>query len=260
MLDEQMVVTVAGWIEEAESVLFITGAGLSADSGLPTYRGVGGLYEDAHTEDGLPIEVALSGMMMASRPELTWKHIADIERACRGAKPNAAHQVMAQLEKLLPRVWVLTQNVDGLHHDAGTRNLIEIHGTVRVLRCTKCDERREISNYAGMEIPPRCAACGAIERPDVVLFGEMLPQGAISVMRTELLRGFDIVFSVGTTSTFPYIAQPVLAARRANRRTVEINPGDTEISRSVDVRIRAGAAEALSAIGKRLGLGTVRKA
>jgi NAD-dependent deacetylase len=241
-------------LDRARSVLFITGAGISADSGLPTYRGVAGLYEDKHTDDGVPIEVALSGGMFLRRPELCWKHIARIEEACRGARPNVAHHAIAALERERARVVVLTQNVDGLRRAAGTRSLIEIHGRVHVLYCTRCGARREVRDFAGLAIPPACAACGGLERPDVVLFDEYLPHGALRQLEDELERGFEAVFSVGTTSVFPYIAGPVLEARRRGIPTVEVNPGDSSVSSAVDVRLRMGAAAALGALAAAIGL------
>lgn len=247
-LDAEVIARVAEILVAAKSALFITGAGLSADSGLPTYRGVGGLYNDATTDDGVPIELALSGEMFAARPELTWKHIYQIESACRGAHANRGHEVIAALEKELSRVWVLTQNVDGFHGDAGSRNLIEIHGNIHDLRCTACPWRTAVPDYAELDIPPRCPDCGALVRPDVVLFGEMLPPGPLGVLREQLDRGFDVVFSVGTTSVFPYIVQPVLAAAAAGTPTVEINPGTTEISGLVQHRIQARAGDAFAAI------------
>lgn len=246
-LDAGVVREIAAHLNRARRVLFVTGAGISADSGLPTYRGIGGLYDDAATDDGVPIEVALSGMMLRTRPELCWKHIAQIEAACRGAAPNAAHALIAELERERPETCVLTQNVDGLHGDAGSKNVIEIHGTVRKLLCTGCGTRQSVTSYEGVVIPPYCA-CGALIRPEVVLFGEMLPTGAVNALSRELSRGFDMVFSIGTTSVFPYIAEPVERARRMGLPTVEINPGDTEVSDIVSYRLRAGAAAALTAI------------
>ena len=112
-------------IVHAQRVLFITGAGLSADSGLPTYRGIGGLYNDRHTEDEIPIEVALSGEMFLQSPEITWKYLLEIERGCRQAGHNIAHRIIAEFENLIPDTWVLTQNIDGLHRTAGSKKLIE---------------------------------------------------------------------------------------------------------------------------------------
>ena len=243
---------VARLIAAARRILFVTGAGVSADSGLPTYRGIGGLYERDVTEEGLPIEVALSGTTFRRRPALTWKYIAQIEATCRGARPNAAHDAMAWLEATRGGVTVLTQNVDGLHRAAGSRDVIEIHGTIHHLVCTACDHAHDVPDYAGLALPPACPRCGALVRPDVVLFGEMLPEAALDRLRTVLDRGVDLVFTVGTTSVFPYIAEPVLAARRAGVPTVEINPGDSEVSDVVDVRLQVGAALALARIRSRL--------
>ena len=228
--------------------MFITGAGISADSGLPTYRGIGGLYDVDDTEDGVPIEVALSGDMLRSRPELCWKHIARIEQACRGARPNAAHHVLARLERELPHVCVLTQNVDGMHAAAGSENVIAIHGDIHHLTCTGCSRRETVADYGGLEIPPHCSSCGALVRPEVVLFGEMLPVEATRHLEAELGGGFDLVFSIGTSSMFPYISGPVVQAARLGIPTVEINPIATDISAAVDFRIPTGAAEAMQAI------------
>ena len=235
-------------LERARSALFVTGAGISADSGLPTYRGVGGLYDTGRTEEGLPIEVLLSGETLARRPEWTWKYLVAIERACRGARPNAAHEAIAALEARIPRVVVLTQNVDGLHRAAGSSHVIEIHGDVHDLLCTRCAWEERVADYADLPIPPACPLCGALVRPGVVLFGEMLPRPAVARLEEELLRGFDAVFSIGTTSVFPYVAAPVLMARSWAAGAVEVNPGTTEVSSTVDVRLRCGAAAAMAAV------------
>lgn len=244
---------VAGYLKDAERVLFITGAGISADSGLPTYRGVGGLYEDQLTTDELPIEEVLSGEMLNLRPELTWKYICEIEKACRGAVYNRGHQIIAELEAQKPGTWVLTQNIDGFHRHAGSCNLIEIHGHLWDLYCTRGDYAESVKSFTGLDLPPRCPHCRGPVRPDVVFFGEFLPEQKIEQLYRELDRGFDMVFSVGTTSVFPYITEPVLHAKRAGRPTVEINPGETEISGLVDFRVGMGAMAALAALWARCG-------
>lgn len=248
--DAGAVAEAAAILGAAKRVLFVTGAGISADSGLPTYRGIGGLYEDAATEEGIPIEVALSGRMLGERPELCWKHIAAIERACRGATFNAAHAFLAEYERAVPGSWVLTQNVDGFHRDAGSKNLIEIHGNVHEIFCmaSACGWRETVASYEKLALPPRCPRCSALVRPDVVLFGEMLPGAAIDALQREMAAGFDAVFTIGTTSVFPYIAGPVVLAQRQGIPTVEINPGESEVSEIVDLRLRCGAAAAITAI------------
>lgn len=238
-------------LRDCRSLLFITGAGISADSGLPTYRGIGGLYDLDLTEDGLAIEEILSGPMIRQDPELTWKYLIKIARAARGARPNRGHEVIAEMERHFERVWTLTQNVDGFHRAAGSQNLIEIHGDLHNILCPACEYRQNVNDYDAIELPPRCPKCRSIVRPDVVLFGELLPPAKVQRLFTECRRGFDAVFSVGTTSVFPYIVEPVRQAQLRGRPTIEINPGESTISHLVDVKLPLRAAPALDAIWTR---------
>ncbi len=232
----------------AKSVLFITGAGVSAESGIPTYRGIGGLYNLDTTDDGVPIEVALSGAMLAKNPALTWKYLAQIGMAVQGAAPNAAHHVIASMESHFERLWVLTQNVDGFHHAAGSKNLIEVHGNMHSLSCTRCDYHVNLEHFNALNIPPSCPECDSLVRPDVILFGELLNAAGIEIMSRELETGFDIVFSVGTTSVFPYIRAPIYMANSRGKMTVELNPSETSVSQDVTHRIGLPAGAALSEI------------
>lgn len=238
-------------LRSSRSVLAITGAGISADSGLPTYRGIGGLYNVNETEEGRPIEELLSGATLRRTPALTWKYLSQVERACRGAQPNRAHHVLVEMESHFERMWVLTQNVDGFHRQAGSRNLIDIHGDLHDLTCTRCAHQQRVTDYAHLEFPPRCPQCPALLRPDVVLFGEMLPQEKVVQLYQELDIGFDLVLSIGTTSVFPYIAEPVRLACRQGLPSVEINPGHSSVSHSVTIRLPLRAAVALDAIWNR---------
>jgi NAD-dependent deacetylase len=245
---------VAEHLRHARSALFITGAGISADSGLPTYRGVGGLYDSEATEEGLRIEDALSGEVFVMRPDITWKYLIQIEENCRGAKPNAAHHAIARLDEHLDRVMVFTQNVDGLHRQAGSREIIEIHGNLQELECTECSHEEAAADLSGREVPPRCPLCGGVLRPKVVLFGEALPEEPLDRFIDAFQAGFDIVFSIGTSSIFPYITQPVVLAAGSGIPTVEINPARTMLTDIVDYYLPLGAAEAMTAILERLGL------
>jgi len=248
--EQAQIEAVAERLRESGDLLFITGAGLSADSGLPTYRGIGGLYNGERTEEGISIEQALSGMMLRERPEVAWRYIGRIEAACRGARPNRGHEVIAEMGGRFARVVVLTQNIDGFHREAGSKEVIDIHGDFHDLYCenSSCGYRETVGDYGGLALPPRCPRCGAGVRPDVVFFGEALPTAKVERLLTEVERGFEVIFSVGTTSVFPYIAHPVWEARRRGITTVEINPGQTQVSELVDYKIAAGAAESLEAI------------
>ena len=119
------------------------------------------------------------------------------------------------------------------------------------LYCTACEFHQTVSEFTELSIPPRCPECEAILRPDVVLFGEILPTEKVERLYRELASGFDVVFSVGTSSVFPYIAEPVYRANRAGVPTVEINPGTSDVSDLVDVKLAMGAADALDAIWRR---------
>lgn len=238
LMHEQLL-RIASAIGEARRMLIITGAGLSADSGLPTYRGIGGLY-NGHTDEGLPIEVALSGDMLRSDPALCWKYLAQLGDACLGAQPNEGHRAIAQLQALKPDCWVLTQNIDGYHRAAGSppERLIEIHGELAPLHCQQCGAADEqLHEHLRRVLPPLCGNCGGVLRPPVTLFGEMLPQAAVTRLYAELEKGFDLVMSVGTSASFPYIVEPVWRARQSGGVTVEVNLSHTAVSDLVDYRV-----------------------
>lgn len=238
-------------LRQARRILFITGAGISADSGLATYRGQGGLYNDTVTDEGFPIEEAVSGPMFRRRPEITWKYLSMMAESSQGATFNDGHRVLAEMEHSpdTGEVCVLTQNVDGFHRAAGSENVIEIHGNSRELHCPACPWETHIESYRQIkEIPPRCPQCTAVIRPRVVLFEEMLPEAALDHLFAEMDKGFDMVFSIGTSALFPYIVQPVVEAARKGKPTVEINPAETDLSELVDYRLASGARDALTAI------------
>ncbi|MDG1581399.1 NAD-dependent deacylase [Pseudomonas sp. GOM6] len=241
------ILRVAQAIQRAERILIITGAGLSADSGLPTYRGLGGLYNGL-TAEGLPIEAALSGPMLQRNPALCWKYLAQLGEACLGAQPNAGHFAIAELQRLKPECWVLTQNIDGYHRQAGSpaQRLIEIHGELAPLFCQSCGAAdAQLAEHLSRPLPPRCARCGGVLRPPVVLFEEMLPEDAIGRLYDQVRQGFEVVMAVGTTASFPYIVEPLAEARRNGGFTVEVNPQHTDVSRWVDARLLARASDVL---------------
>lgn len=244
---------VAALLTRAEHILFITGAGISADSGLPTYRGIGGLYNDEHTEEGIPIETALSGQMLLSRPEITWKYLWQIGSACQNATFNRGHEVIAEIERQKPDTWVMTQNVDGFHHAAGSRNLIEMHGRASELFCLRCNNsfiaEELIAGYRGeVSLPPQCPHCDGLIRPKVVLFGEMLPQNVLQLYYDKATVDRDLVVMIGTTGVFPYIAQPAVVAKATGIPVIEINPARTRLTPITDHHIAEPAAVALDSL------------
>ncbi len=244
---DEAIKQVAKRLRKAERILIITGAGLSADSGLPTYRGLGGLY-NGHTAEGLPIEAALSGPMLQRDPALCWKYLAELGRACLGARANAGHFAIAELQRRKPDCWLLTQNIDGYHRAAGSpmERVIEIHGELAPLYCQSCGAiDDELAEHLDRQLPPLCRQCGGVLRPPVVLFEEMLPEQAIGTLYDEVRKGFEVVVSIGTSASFPYIVEPLLRTRQAGGFTVEINPTHTDLSSKVDVHLQGRALDVL---------------
>lgn len=244
---DERIARVAQAIKQAERILLITGAGLSADSGLPTYRGVGGLY-NGQTAEGLPIETALSGYMLQRDPALCWKYLAELGKACLGAQANAGHYAIAELQRRKLQCWLLTQNIDGYHRAAGSPmdRVIEIHGELAPLYCQSCGAvDAELAAHLERPLPPLCKQCAGVLRPPVVLFEEMLPEQAIGTLYDEVRKGFEVVISIGTSASFPYIVEPLLRTRQAGGFTVEINPQRTDLSGRVSVHLQGRALDVL---------------
>jgi NAD-dependent deacetylase len=250
--DERAIDRIVQAMGRARRLLFITGAGMSADSGLPTYRGRDGIYRAQQTTvHGLSIEQALSGPMFRIRPEITWHYLLELEKSTRNAAPNRGHHVIAEMEAYFDAVWILTQNVDGLHQRAGSQNVLDVHGNLHELECTQCGQQTTAPDYSHLTLPPRCSGCEGLVRPQVVLFGEELPYDKLARMWYEFSTGFDLIFSIGTSSLFEYIIEPVEMGRKMGIPTVEINPESTTISSEVDIKISGGAAAVLDLIWER---------
>jgi NAD-dependent deacetylase len=234
-------------LTQARSALFITGPALSADSGLPHHRGMPGLLRKT-TQDGKLFEAALSTATLAHRPKLTWRALAEVDRQVTAARPNRGHDVLVGLERSLARSTIMTINVDRLHQRAGSRNVLEMHGALHDLRCTRCDLSTRHTSYAALPIPPLCALCGSVLRPDMALFGESLPSDPFTQLQAELDIGFDIVFAIGIPTMLPYLARPLLLAKQEGIPTVEISPVPSELSEVVDFCLTGTSARVLDLI------------
>ena len=235
-------------LKKSRRVLFITGAGVSAESGIPTFRGSTTAFANGLTEDGIPFEDALASATFHENPQLSWKYFRKLELALRGKLPNIAHHAIAGMESPDRWICVATQNIDGLHQNAGSTSVIEIHGNLRRLLCERCDRRSDFKSFEALAAVPRCRKCSGIMRPDAVLYGEMLPEAALLALDCEQAKGFDLVFSVGTTSVFDYVSQPTVIAAQRGIPTVEINPERTPVSDLVQFRFPATAGPVLHAL------------
>ncbi len=236
------------------SVGVITGAGISAESGIQTYRGVGGLYEDPLK--GERTVEALSAETVQRDPDRTWRVLVELARMAAGAQPNAAHRALVAIERCVDAFALLTQNVDGLHAAAGTSHLIEIHGNIRDARCTRCPYRKRFDAHvlAVLEGAPPCPVCRAAMRPDAVLFGEMLMESRVLAMHDAFhVTPPEAVLWIGTSAPFPYIVAPLFTAQRRGSLTIEVNLESTDLTPDVDFALHGRAGEIVPEIARALG-------
>jgi len=236
-------------IRNVRSVGVITGAGMSAESGVQTYRGKGGIYDDP-IEGDRTVE-ALSAATLRADPDRSWRTIARLaEQAC-DARPNPGHVALVAIEQAVESFVLLTQNVDGLHRAAGNENVIEIHGTIFDTTCMRCGDSRQFerTRYLGLREAPKCGECDGTLRPDVVLFGETLPTEASRQMQASFDATLpDLILGVGTSALFPYIVAPILRAQAGGQVTVEVNPEETDLTSQYDHVLRGAAGELLPQI------------
>ena len=236
-------------LREARAVVALTGAGVSAESGIPTFRdAMEGLWAKFD-----PSQLATPEAFDRD-PEMVTRWYDWRRQKCAAAKPNPAHLALAELEKHFAArkrsFTLLTQNVDRLHQAAGSRNVVELHGTLWVWRCTRCGVEREERGVAFKEYPPRCV-CGGARRPAVVWFGEMLPEDAIRKAQ-DALETCDLFFSIGTSAVVEPAASFIHAARRRGAKTAEINRDPTPISNAVDWSLLGKAGEVLPELVRRV--------
>ncbi len=229
-------------LRSARAVFVLTGAGVSAESGVPTFRGGGGTA----VWKGLPFDVISSAGMVARDLPAVWEWFDYRRGVLSHCQPNPAHETLALWQDRVERFTLATQNIDGLHAAAGSRGVFELHGNVWRARCVACGGREDIREMGG-ERPPTCRACGEWMRPDVVLFGEMLPAD-VWAEAAERAGECDVCLVVGTSAiVYPAAGLPV-AARRAGAYLVEVNPEPTPLSDACDLTLRGPAGEVLPRI------------
>ncbi|WP_245693425.1 NAD-dependent deacylase [Deferrisoma camini] len=225
------VAELTGLLRKARRPVALTGAGVSAESGVPTFRGPDGLWRRHRPEDLATPEA------FARDPALVWEWYNWRRERIAPARPNPAHRWLAAYERANPGFLLITQNVDGLHRLAGSRRLVEVHGNLWVLRCTRCGREGE-DRRVPLPVPPRCPECGGLLRPGVVWFGEPLPAEALT-RSTEAVQEADLLLVIGTSAVVQPVASFPLLARGAV--VVEINPAATPLTPSLDLSVRSAA-------------------
>jgi NAD-dependent deacetylase len=225
------------WIADANAVAILTGAGISAESGVPTFRGDGGLWREYRAED------LATPAAFARDPKLVWEWYDWRRGIIAQAAPNAAHRALVQLEIRKPQFTLITQNVDGLHDLAGSGKILKLHGDIWRMRCTECGANFPNRRVPLPKVPPHCA-CGAMARPGVVWFGEPLPEGILQ--EAEHAAGGAEVFLVIGTSAVVYPAAGLIPfAKQAGAKVIEINPEPTAATSIVDCSLQGPAGEIL---------------
>jgi NAD-dependent deacetylase len=235
--------TVAERMRVAQRAAALSGAGMSVESGLPTFRSGSRALWRNHDPMTLATPEAF-----ARDPALVWEWYRERLRAHGAAQPNPGHVALAELERRVPSFTLITQNVDGLHVRAGSHDVIELHGDVRTSRCVRCGER--VPTPIDGETPPQCA-CGGMLRPNVVWFGEALPPGAYE--RAYEAAAASEVFIVAGTSAIVFPAAGLVdVARHAGAFVVEVNPDETPATSSCDLSVRAPSGEFLPLVVEQL--------
>jgi NAD-dependent deacetylase len=231
-------------LRQAERVVALTGSGISAESGVPTFReaqtGLWARYD--------PQRLATPEAFDRD-PHLVWEWYEWRRNLVSEALPNPGHRALAELERRVPEFSLITQNVDGLHQRAGSRDVVELHGNILRSRCSREGVIVEPEDRDDA-VPPRCPRCGALLRPDVVWFGEMLPAGALEAA-SEAARGCELFLSVGTSSLVYPAAALGYEALESDATLVEINAGETPLSRQADHVLRGRAGELLPELLRR---------
>lgn len=229
--------TARQWLASATHVAALTGAGISAESGVPVFRGPGGLWRQYRPEDLATPEA------FARDPRLVWEWYDWRRARVAEAAPNPAHYALAKLEHTVTAFTLITQNVDGLHDRAGSRHMLKLHGDLWWLRCTGCEKQTHNSEVPLASLPPRCE-CGALLRPAVVWFGEPLDEGVLRAA-FEAASKAQVFFVIGTSALVQPAAMLPFVAQEHGARVIEVNPQRTALSPHADLHLAGPAGEYL---------------
>jgi NAD-dependent deacetylase len=226
-------------IIDLDKFVFLTGAGISKESGIPTFRGAEGLWRKYD-----PMKLAsISGFYQD--PKLVWEFYKDRQELIYNCSPNLGHVSIANFEKIKESSYVLTQNIDGLHEKAGSKNIIELHGNILKVECTECNFKEKIKQKIEEPLPPICKKCKNILRPSVILFGEPLNQEVWSKAE-QISNNCDVMFIVGTSLKVGPVNQFPLYAKRNGAILIEVNPEPTPIfTELMDYSVQGSATEML---------------
>jgi NAD-dependent deacetylase len=244
-MDDELIAEAAGILKNAKRVVALTGAGISAESGVPTFRGKDGLWRQFRAEDLATPEA------FARDPKLVWEWYDWRRGLIAGCSPNAGHATLAAWESVFPRFTLITQNVDGLHALAGSKNILELHGNIWKVRCPSEHSVSDNRDVPLAEIPPRCPACGALLRPHIVWFGEPLDRAVIGRAFEESAAS-EVMVVVGTSALVHPAASLPHSAADAGAAVIEVNPDPTPLTTFATVSLRGPAGLILPALEREI--------
>ena len=241
-MDHELIRRAAKDILNSKKTIAFTGAGISVESGIPDFRGAQGLWQKYDPEEYAHIDA------FRSDPDRIWLMLKDMFSIIKDAKPNPAHLGLAELERMGYLSSVITQNVDSLHQAAGSRRVIEFHGSHRTLSCLKCSTTIDGASLKMEDLPPRCSRCSSLLKPDVVFFGEPIPWEA-QVSSLKESQSCSVVLSIGTSAVvYPAATIPITAKERG-ATVIEINREPTPLTDEIsDYLISGSAGQVIPAI------------
>ncbi|MBD3414569.1 MAG: NAD-dependent protein deacylase [Candidatus Aminicenantes bacterium] len=244
MINKDLILDTVKLLRNAERIIAFTGSGVSAESGIPTFRGKDGLWRQFRAQD------LATPQAFADNPRLVWEWYDWRRQIISEKKPNPGHQALAEWSKMFPSVHIITQNIDGFHQKAGSEDIHELHGNIWKLRCTEQGTIREDHTVPLKETPPRCPKCGALMRPHVVWFGEALDMDVLN-QAVSLSSKADVMFVVGTSALVYPAASIPFTALESGVKVIEINPESTPLTSNADISIRGKAGDVLPKITKK---------
>jgi len=228
-------------IDNASNVTVLSGAGISAESGIPTFRGEDGLWKNFRPEDLATPEA------FSKDPKLVWEWYEWRRKLIKDSKPNPGHYALADLEQQVADYTLITQNIDGLHQMAGSRNIVEMHGNLWQIRCTNCGNIEQNFEVPFKELPPLCKDCNSLGRPNIVWFGEMIPMPIIDKSLTSI-ENCQVMLIIGTSGVVEPAASMGLVAKQTGKTVIEINLETTPNSNFYDLSINGKSGEILPQI------------
>jgi NAD-dependent deacetylase len=227
-------------LKNASAVTVVSGAGISAESGVPTFRGKDGIWENNKVEE------LATPQALQNNPDLFWKFYSWRKKLINEVKPNLGHYSLVDFERIYEDFLLVTQNVDNLHREAGNQKIVELHGNIYDTKCSVCDKNHTEPLTEVNKIPD-CEFCGGSLRPDVVLFGENLDENKLRQAQ-EASAGCEIFFSVGTSSIVEPAASLPYLAKANGSYVVEVNPEETPLSEHADECLRGPTGKLLPAL------------